>query len=131
MSLTILFLLLHACSSPTLSVTVVNKTAKTIDSFILHYDGEANELIRLEPNEPQTVVIHVPTATSLSVEWAGQKKAIDIQFHMEPQKTLDLRIEDGDVVSWTYTIDDIFAAPIIKTGIAGDISNGNKGKGTG
>ena len=117
----ILALSWQACSSPTLSVTVVNNTGKTIDSFILHYNGDTTELFHLEANEPKSVVIAVPSAAGLLVELAGKKKAIDIQFHMEPKKTLDLRIEDGDVVSWTYTIDDIFSTPIIKSGIARDI----------
>ena len=110
-----------ACSSPTLTVTVVNKTATTVDSFMLFDDEGPKEMTGLEPNEPQTVVILVPSVTGLLIESAGQKKVIDIQFHMEPDKILELRIEEGNVVHWTYTIDDIFSAPVTKTGVARDI----------
>jgi hypothetical protein len=121
MSLAGLVFVLQACSSPSLSVTVVNETATTVDSLTLHSDGETKELTALEPNEPQTAVILVPAETAIVVELAGRKKAIDIYITQNPYKTLDLRIEEGDVVHWTYTEDDIFSAPVTHSGTARDL----------
>ncbi len=116
-----LVLVLQACCPSGVSATVVNKKGETVETFTFFYEGGTVELTDLEPHKPQTVMIPMPPESPLAIELAGQKKEIDIYVMKDPCKTLDLTIEEGNVVNWTYHEEEFFWGSSTTTGTARDI----------
>ena len=116
-----LVLFLQACCPSGVSATVVNQKAETVEAFTFFYRGGTVELTDLEPNKPQTVMIPMPPESQLTIELAGQKKEIDIYVLKDPCKTLDMTIEEGNVVSWTYHEEEFFWGSSTTNGAARDI----------
>ena len=100
---------------------MVNKKGETVETFTFFYEGGTVELTDLEPHKPQTVMIPMPPESPLAIELAGQKKEIDIYVMKDPCKTLDLTIEEGNVVNWTYHEEEFFWGSSTTTGTARDI----------